>query len=106
MTAKSLTDGSVNRAAPAKGTVGRPTTTGAASVESAALKPRVCTEALSSGAVKGAAIAPGSIYAGALGEVRLHSTPIVDADTVQHFGGVGFHRTSETNHCHSIRSLS
>jgi hypothetical protein len=68
--AKALAQGAVHPAAISKGAVGV-----------AALRPgSVGTGILAPDAVTSAAIAPGSVYGGSLGEVTVHSAPIVDAD--------------------------
>jgi hypothetical protein len=71
VTAKALAQGAVHPAAISKGAVGV-----------AALRPgSVGSSTLAPDAVTSGAIAPGSVYGGSLGEVTLHSAPIVDADT-------------------------
>jgi hypothetical protein len=72
VSAKALAPGAVHPAAISKGAVGL-----------AALRPgSVDSSILAPGAVTDEALAPGAVYGGALGEVTLHSAPIVDADAV------------------------
>jgi hypothetical protein len=70
VTAKALGEGAVHPKALAPGAVT------AAAIKSGAVGPA----ALAPDAVTSGALATGSVYAGSLGEVTLHSAPIVDAD--------------------------
>jgi hypothetical protein len=71
VTAKTLAHGAVHPAALSRGAVGL-----------AALRPgSVDSSVLAPDAVTSGQLAPGSVYGGALGEVTLHSVPIVDADS-------------------------
>jgi hypothetical protein len=70
VTAKTLAKGAVHPKALATGAVG------AGAIKSGA----VGSNALAPDSVSAPAIAPGSVYGGTLGEVTLHSAPIVDID--------------------------
>ena len=71
VTAKALASGAVGPKALAKGAVG------AKAIKDGA----VGDPAIGRDAVTASAIAPGSVYGGALGEVTLHTAPILDTDT-------------------------
>jgi hypothetical protein len=74
--AKALAEGAVHPKALAGGAVSAP------AIKSGA----VGASALAPDSVTAPAIAPGSVYGGTLGEVTVHSAPIVDADVDPHNG--------------------
>jgi hypothetical protein len=76
-----IAKGAVTAKTLAKGAVHPKALAGGAVTASALKAGAVGSAAIAPDAVTAPAIAPGSIYGGTLGEVTLHSAPIVDADT-------------------------
>jgi hypothetical protein len=86
VTAKALAPGAVHSKAMATGAVNAKALKGGAVTTTALAHESVGTNALGRNAVTAPAIAPGSLYGAALGPVAVHSSPILDLDTVAENG--------------------